>query len=103
MTSMVDWEVAVATGTRLAGEGPPVTAAEADACVAELRAGAERSTGLVRDFTGLTAAEHTAPVLVVDRAAWVRANAESFATLLDPVAAKLTERRGPPTGIWSVG
>ena len=99
MTSMVDWEVAVATGTRLAGEGPPVTAAEADACVAELRAGAERSTGLVRDFTGLSAAEHTAPVLVVDRAAWVRANAESFATLLDPVAAKLTERRGPPTGM----
>ena len=99
MTSMVDWDVAVATGARLAGEGPPVTPSAAEACVAELRAGAERSTGLVRDFTGLAAAERTAPVLVVDRAAWVRANAESFATLLEPVAAKLAERRGAPTGL----
>ncbi len=99
MTSMVDWEVAVATGARLAGEGPSVTPTEAEACVAELRAGADRSTGLVRDYTGLAAAEHTAPVLVVDRAAWVRANAESFATLLEPVAAKLTEHRGAPTGL----
>jgi coenzyme F420 biosynthesis associated uncharacterized protein len=99
MTSMVDWEVAVATGSRLAGQGPSVSAAEAEACVAELRADADRSTGLVRDFTGLVAAEQTAPVLVVDRAAWVRANADSFATLLEPVEAKLTEHRGAPTGV----
>ncbi len=99
MTSMVDWDVAVATGARLAGEGPAVTPTEAEDCVEELRAGAERSTGLVREFTGLAAADHTAPVLVVDRTAWVRANAESFQKLLEPVAAKLTERRGAPTGL----
>ena len=98
-TSMVDWQVAVSTGSRIAGEGPEVGAAEAASCVAELRAGADRSTGLVRDFTGLVAADHTAPVLVVDRAGWVRVNAESFATILEPVAAKLSEHRGPPTGL----
>ncbi|MCB0908007.1 MAG: zinc-dependent metalloprotease, partial [Nocardioidaceae bacterium] len=49
--------------------------------------------------TRAACASGSAPVLVVDRAAWVRANAESFATLLDPVAAKLTERRGPPSGM----
>ena len=98
-TSMVDWEVAVATGSRLAGEGPPVSAAEAAACVDVLREGAERSTPLVRGFTGLVAAERTAPVLVVDRAGWVRANAEAFAKILEPVAAKLTEKRGAPSGL----
>ena len=65
---MVDWDLAVRIGSRLAGEGPQVGRDEADAVVAELRADANRSTGLVRDFTGLVAAEHDAPVLVVDRA-----------------------------------
>ena len=67
--------------------------------VAELRAGADRSTGLVREFTGLHAAERSAPVLVVDRPGWIRANAQAFSTIIEPVAAKLTEKKGPPTGL----
>ena len=93
---MVDWELAVRLGSRLAGDGPVVTRAEADATVEELRADADRSTGLVREFTGLVAAERTAPVLVVDRAGWVRANAEGFATVLGPIVDKLQERKGEP-------
>ena len=65
---MVDWDLAVRIGSRLAGDGPTVGRDEAAAVVAELREGADRSTGLVREFTGLVATEHTAPVLVVDRA-----------------------------------
>jgi coenzyme F420 biosynthesis associated uncharacterized protein len=98
-SSMVDWDVAVAVGSRIAGEGPAVAADEAAAAVAELRAGAERSTGLVREFTGLVAAERTAPVLVVDRAGWVRANAQGFATVIEPVVEKLSAKRGTPTGL----
>ena len=64
---MVDWDLAVRIASRLAGEGPQVSRRQADEAVTELRAGAERSTGLVREFTGLVAADHTAPVLVVDR------------------------------------
>ena len=45
--SMVDWGLAVSLGSRVAGEGPTVSRAEADAVVAELRADADRSTGLV--------------------------------------------------------
>ena len=103
MTSdgMVDWGLAVSLGTRLAGEGPQISRAEADAAVAELRAGAERSTGLVRDFTGLEGGEGTAPVLVVDRAGWVAANADGFSTVLAPVVEKLTVGKGAPTG-WSL-
>ena len=53
---MVDWDLAVRIGGRLAGEGPTVGRDEAAAIVEELRAGADRSTGLVREFTGLVAA-----------------------------------------------
>lgn len=98
-TSMVDWELAVSLGSRIAGEGPSVTRAEAADAVAELRAGADRSTALVREFTGLVAEERTAPVLVVDRPGWVQANAEGFATLLSPVIDKLASKKGPPTGL----
>ena len=86
-------------GSRIAGDGPAVDAAAAAAVVAELRSGADRSTGLVREFTGLHAAERSAPVLVVDRAGWVRANAQAFSTIIEPVAAKLTEKKGPPSGL----
>ncbi len=95
---MVDWDLAVRIGSRLAGEGPSLPRDEAAAVVEELRAGANRSTGLVRDFTGLVAEKHSAPVLVVDRAGWVQANADAFATLLEPIVDKLTEKK-PPSGI----
>ena len=95
---MVDWDLAVKIGSRLAGDGPTVPRAEASAIVAELRAGAERSTSLVRDFTGLVARDHSAPVLVVDRAGWVQANADAFATLLTPIVDKLSDKK-PQSGI----
>ena len=95
---MVDWDLAVQIGSRLAGEGPGVGRDEASAIVSELREGANRSTGLVRDFTGLVARDHSAPVLVVDRAGWVQANADAFALLLAPIVDKLTEKK-PPTGL----
>jgi coenzyme F420 biosynthesis associated uncharacterized protein len=93
---MVDWELAVSLGSRVAGAGPQVSVDEAAETVADLRAGAERSTSYVREFTGLDAGALTAPVLVVDRAAWVRANAEGFSQLLGPVIEKVAERKGPP-------
>lgn len=96
---MVDWDLAVALGTRIAGDGPVVDRRTADGVVAELRADADRSTGLVREHTGLVAAERTAPVLVVDRAGWVAANADGFATVLAPVVDKLSSRKGEPTGL----
>jgi coenzyme F420 biosynthesis associated uncharacterized protein len=96
---MVDWDFAVRVGSRLAGDGPAVSRDEAAEVVAALRADADRSTGLVREFTGLAAGERTAPVLVVDRAGWVQANADAFATLMTPVVDKITDRKGVPTGV----
>jgi coenzyme F420 biosynthesis associated uncharacterized protein len=99
MTSMVDWDVAVSLGSRLAGDGPEVSRDEAEAVVAELRHDADRSTGLVREFTGLYAVERSAPVMVVDRQGWVQANAAGFATMLGPIVEKLQEKKGPPSGL----
>ena len=99
MTKMVDWDFAVTLGAQVAGEGPEVTSSDAAAAVAELRAGADRSTGLVREFTGLVAEERTAPVLIVDRRGWVQANADGFSRILEPLIEKLASRKGVPQGL----
>ncbi|MCZ4498650.1 MAG: hypothetical protein JWQ74_1203 [Marmoricola sp.] len=98
-SAMIDWDLAVRVGSRLAGDGPVVSRVEASEAVAELRAGAERSTPLVRAFTGLVAQERTAPVLVVDRPGWIQANADGFATVIAPIVAKLQEKKGPPSAV----
>jgi coenzyme F420 biosynthesis associated uncharacterized protein len=101
-SEMIDWELAINVGSRFAGPGPEVSRAEAEAVVAELRDDAARSTGLVRDFTGLVAADDTAaasPLLVVDRPGWIRANASSFDKLLSPFVDKITAKKGVPTGV----
>jgi coenzyme F420 biosynthesis associated uncharacterized protein len=97
--NLVDWDLAVTVGSRVAGPGPEVSAAEAEAAVRELREGAARSTPLVREFTGLHTESGTAPVLVVDRTGWLRANADAFSTILAPVVDKLVEKKGPPSAL----
>jgi coenzyme F420 biosynthesis associated uncharacterized protein len=100
MTSnMVDWQLAVSLGSRLSGAGPEVSATEAAATVAELREGANRSTSYVREFTGLDAGVLSAPVLVVDRPAWIQANVDGFAKLLTPIIDKLEAKKGPPGAV----
>ncbi len=99
MTNMVDWDLAVTLGSRIAGPGPDVTTEEAAAAVVELREHADASTALVREFTGLDAPDGTAPVLVVDRRGWIQANASSFSVLMGPLLEKVTEKKGTPSGV----
>ncbi|MGZ8742746.1 MAG: zinc-dependent metalloprotease [Nocardioides sp.] len=96
-STMIDWDLAVSAASRMAGPGPMITRGEADEAVAELKAGAHRSTPLVREFTGLVAEERTAPVLVVDRRGWIQANADGFAQVLSPLVDRLQEKRGAPS------
>ncbi|MCX5195890.1 zinc-dependent metalloprotease [Streptomyces sp. NBC_00249] len=99
---MVDWNLAVATATRLVRSGPEVSRDEARAVVAELRRHARTSEEHVRAFTrmmpeGVTLPE--TPVLVVDRAGWVKANVAGFRELLGPLLGKMQDRRaGAPGG-----
>ncbi|WP_228452550.1 zinc-dependent metalloprotease [Streptomyces alkaliterrae] len=96
----VDWELATATAIRMVRPGPQVTRAEARAVVAELREHARSSEDHVRGFTGLTpvGAAADTPVLVVDRAGWIRANVAGFRELLTPLLTKMRERRARMPG-----
>lgn len=97
---MVDWNLAVATATRLVRPGPEVSRDEARAVVAELRRHAKASEGHVRGFTRLNTDElHDTPVLVVDRPGWVRANVAGFREILKPLLSKMQQRRSnTPSG-----
>jgi coenzyme F420 biosynthesis associated uncharacterized protein len=96
---MVDWNLAVATATRLVRPGPDVSRDEARAVVAELRRHAKASEQHVRGFTRLgTEDTHDTPVLVVDRPGWIRANVAGFREILKPLLDKMQERRGNTPG-----
>lgn len=96
---MIDWKLALSTATRLTKPGPEMDAAQVAEAVAELREGAARSEGLVREFSQLHATSATAPVLVVDRPRWIEANLETFRVLMDPVMDKLVEADKMPNGL----
>ncbi|KAA0935972.1 coenzyme F420 biosynthesis-associated protein [Streptomyces apricus] len=96
---MVDWNLAVATATRLVRPGPEVSRDEARAVVAELRRHAKASEEHVRTFTRMGGDDlHDTPVLVVDRPGWVRANVAGFREVLKPLLDKMQERRGSSPG-----
>ncbi|MFJ6464505.1 zinc-dependent metalloprotease [Streptomyces sp. NPDC091387] len=98
---MVDWNLAVATATRLVRPGPEISREEAREVVAELRRHAKAAEEHVRAFTRMipegTEPEDT-PVLVVDRAGWIKANVAGFRELLRPLLDKMEERRGGGAG-----
>ncbi|MFF9569460.1 zinc-dependent metalloprotease [Streptomyces sp. NPDC014685] len=98
---MVDWNLAVATATRLVRPGPEISREEAREVVAELRRHARASEEHVRSFTRMipegTEPEDT-PVLVVDRAGWIKANVAGFRELLGPLLGKMQDRRAGTAG-----
>ncbi|MFH9618513.1 zinc-dependent metalloprotease [Streptomyces pratensis] len=98
---MVDWNLAVATATRFVRPGPEISREEARAVVAELRRHAKASEEHVRSFTRMIPDGHEpedTPVLVVDRAGWIRANVAGFRELLRPLLGKMEDRRGNGPG-----
>ncbi|MCS0639024.1 zinc-dependent metalloprotease [Streptomyces sp. LP05-1] len=98
---MVDWNLAVATATRLVRPGPEVSRDEAREVVAELRRHAKAAEEHVRAFTRMTQDQHRpddTPVLVIDRPGWVRANVAGFRELLKPLLDKAKERRDATPG-----
>ncbi|MFF7726507.1 zinc-dependent metalloprotease [Streptomyces sp. NPDC008001] len=104
---MVDWKLAVATATRFVRPGPEVSREEARAVVAELRQHAVTSEAHVRAFTRMAPGkdegkgEGTAsetPVLVVDRAGWIKANVAGFRAILGPLLEKMQDRRANVPG-----
>ncbi|MFE3069346.1 zinc-dependent metalloprotease [Streptomyces sp. NPDC059247] len=103
---MVDWNLAVATATRLVRPGPEVGRDEAREIVAELRRHAKAAEEHVRAYTRMIpegAEPHDTPVLVVDRAGWIKANVAGFRELLTPLLGKMRDRRQDTPGSAVLG
>jgi coenzyme F420 biosynthesis associated uncharacterized protein len=91
--SMIDWNVAVQTGTRLVRPGPQVSPREAREVVTELRELSAVAQGHVREFTGMDGGIDASPAKVVDRPGWIQANVEGFRVVLEPLMEQLQARR----------
>ena len=91
---MIDWDVAISTGTRWARPGPQVSLAEARRTVSELRDLAGAVQQPVYEVTGMSAAsDHSlGRIAVVDRPGWIRANVDGFRVVLEPLVEQLRER-----------
>ncbi len=101
---MVDWNLAVATASRLVRPGPEVSRDEARAVVTELRRHAKSAEEHVRSFTGMygsggpDSTGNGTPVLVVDRVGWIKANVAGFREVLKPLLEKMQARRAAVPG-----
>ena len=91
---MIDWDVAISTGTRWARPGPQVSLAEARRTVSELRDLAGAVQQPVYEVTGMSATPDGSigRVAVVDRPGWIRANVDGFRVVLEPLVEQLRER-----------
>jgi coenzyme F420 biosynthesis associated uncharacterized protein len=93
---VVDWGLARATGRRFSPGGPGLSADDARAAVADLRALARYAVDPVRERTGLDAGDAPEAV-VVDRAAWVDSNVDGFRTVLAPLLEQLATPQSTAT------
>jgi coenzyme F420 biosynthesis associated uncharacterized protein len=90
---LVDWDLATSTGRRLARPGPALARGAADRVVAQLRTLAADAEGHVVDYTKLVPAGDPAPVSVVDRAEWIRANVAGLRVMSGPLLGKLEAKQ----------
>ncbi|MBB3729837.1 zinc-dependent metalloprotease [Nonomuraea dietziae] len=98
---VIDWDLAVSTGTRLVRPGPQVSREEARHAVTELRTLSREAEGHVREFTRIDAATPPQPATIVDRPGWIRANVEGFRVVLEPLTQRMASRDNPPPAIVS--
>ncbi|MGX5358008.1 zinc-dependent metalloprotease [Kocuria sp. KH4] len=92
---IVRWDLAAAAAARITPPGPKMSAGAMQTAVASMRRHAEASVDHVHRITGLESARdlRDSTVLVVDRAGWARANAQTFQLLMEPAVEALRRRR----------
>ncbi len=95
----VDYDLAVATASRLAPAPPKVSWSEAGDVVGELRRLAVTAEEHVRAVTGLTPPGDVLEATVVDRPGWAAANVEGFAVVLEPLTRKIEEKQGATNAV----
>ncbi len=95
--SVVDWPAAARVAGRIAPPGPTRSRVELQELIDELRLAADRAWPLAVASSGLGDivgdAAVTAPVFVVDRSGWARANSSSMDRLSAPLLAGAGEQK----------
>ncbi|MGL4744079.1 MAG: zinc-dependent metalloprotease [Dermatophilaceae bacterium] len=94
----IDWEFAKATGRRLVGAGPTVSADEARTEVEAIRDAARAARQPVAETARLETPADAPEALVVDRATWIGVNADSMRAMLDPALDAIVDKRGQQPG-----
>lgn len=94
-SGLIHWPSAARIAARTAPPGPTPEPEQLRAAVASIRGHAEASVDHVHTISGLAAARglDDAPVVVVDRAGWSRANTATFELLLEPALSELRRAR----------
>jgi coenzyme F420 biosynthesis associated uncharacterized protein len=98
---VIDWDLAVTTGTRLVRPGPQVSREEARQAVAELRTLSREAEGHVREFTRIHTETAPQVATIVDRPGWIKANVEGFRVVLEPLTQRVSSSANPPPAIVS--
>ncbi|CAB4864378.1 MAG: coenzyme F420 biosynthesis-associated protein [Actinobacteria bacterium] len=101
MSDSIDWNLAVATASRLAPRGPELPRAQARDAVLMLRDLAAEAVEPVRRVTGLEVAGDGG-AMVVDRPAWIASNVAGMRIAMTPLLERLDETE-PPALIRDLG
>jgi coenzyme F420 biosynthesis associated uncharacterized protein len=92
MPSLIDWDIAARTAKRFSPSPPGVSRREADDVVGELYQSSAMAADHVAELTRLDEPQVTAATRVVDRSAWIDANAGGMRAVMSPIVDRLTDR-----------
>jgi coenzyme F420 biosynthesis associated uncharacterized protein len=90
MSSLIDWDVAARAAKRFSPPPPSVSRREADEAVDQLYRSTAQAADHVAELTQLDEPPVTAVTRVIDRPAWIDANAGGMRTIMTPLVEKLT-------------
>jgi len=90
MSGLIDWDLAARAAKRFSPAPPSVSRQEADAAVGELYQATSRAAGYVAELTRLQEPTVSAATRVIDRAAWIDANANGMRAVMSPLVDKLS-------------
>ncbi len=91
-SSVVDWEFAAASASRMVPAGPKASRIEIKDSVAQLHAAAAAAVEPVAYTSQMHTPEDAATPLVVDRPGWIRANTVSMQAMMSPVIDEMVAR-----------
>ncbi|MEO6886600.1 MAG: zinc-dependent metalloprotease [Jatrophihabitantaceae bacterium] len=91
MSSLIDWDLAARAAKRFSPAPPNVSRYAADETVGELYRATSQAAGHVAELTHLAEPPVTAATRVIDRPAWIDANAGGMRAIITPLVDRLTE------------